>query len=91
MAVLIVTLSGCGVLATKSSGRDVQLPLPSCPPVEVILDHGWLGPQTKSQPDGTARILFAMTLEDRAVFLRWNEAWRRCAIERGIVIEEANR
>ena len=89
---LALTLFGCGVLGTTSGGsRTAKLALPACPPDQVTLEHGWLGPHVATRADGKTVVLFAMTTDDRQDFERWTDQWRRCAFERGIVIEEANR
>ena len=89
---LALTLSGCGALATTSSGsRDAKLVLPACPPDQMTLEFGWIGPRPASLPDGRALQVFAMTSDDVDTLNRWMDGWRRCAHGRGIVIEEANR
>ena len=93
VAGLALTLFGCGSLGAVSGGsrRDAKLALPACPPDQVTLEHGWLGPHVATRADGKTVVLFAMTTDDRQDFERWTDQWRRCAFERGIVIEEANR
>ena len=89
---LALALSGCGVLATTSSGsRDAKLALPACPPDQVTLEYGWAGPRSASLPDGRVLQIFAMASDDVDTLNRWMDGWRRCAWERGVVIEEANK
>ena len=89
---LALALSGCGVLATTSSGsRDATLALPACPPDQVTLEFGWVGPRPASLPDGRVLQIFAMASDDVDTLNRWMDGWRRCAWQRGVVIEEANK
>jgi hypothetical protein len=88
-----MALSGCASLGAISSGnsRDAKLLLPACPPDQVTLEFGWLGPRPATAADGRVLQIFGMTSDDRLSFELWTDRWRRCAFERGIVIEEANR
>ena len=89
---LAMALSACGVLATTSGGsRTAKLAFPACPPDQVTLELGWIGPHTGTNAAGRAFQIFGMTSDDRLAFELWTDKWRRCAFERGIVIEEANR
>jgi len=58
----------------------------------VTLEFGWLGPRPAFGADGrVVAQVFAMTGDDRETLDRWMDGWRRCAWQRGVVIEEANK
>lgn len=91
--VLVMIVSGCASLGAISSGngRDAKLALPACPPDQVTLEFSWIGPKQGTLPDGRPISIFGITADDRLTLELWMDHWRRCALERGIVIEEANR
>ena len=92
VAGLALTLFGCGSLGTTSGGsRDAKLALPACPPDQVTLEFGWIGPKAGAGADGRVHQIFGITSDDRLVYESWVDKWRRCAWERGVVIEEANK
>ena len=86
---LIALTSGCAALG-RGGSRSAALPIPVCPPEEVELSTGWLGPGFISTNEGPLHV-FVMAVQDRVQFEAWVNEWMSCAKARGIVIEEANR
>ena len=86
---LIALTSGCAALG-RGGSRSAALPIPACPPEEVDLSTGWLGPGFVPTNEGPLHV-FVMAVPDRAQFEAWVDGWVSCAKARGIVIEEANR
>ena len=86
---LIALTSGCAAIG-RGGSRSASLPLPACPPEEVELTLGWLGPGFIPTNEGPLHA-FAMAVQDRVRYEAWTDEWMSCAKARGIVIEEANR
>ena len=86
---LIALTSGCAALG-RGGSRSAALPIPVCPPEEVELTLGWIGPGFIPTNEGPLHV-FAMAVVDRAQLEAWVNEWMSCAKARGIVIEEANR
>ena len=91
---MVLSMTGCAVLTETTSlfsGRALKLPIPPCPPIDVVLEYGWIGPFPHTLSNGESGMFYAMIQDDKAKYIRYLNAWIDCAERRGIVIEEVNR
>lgn len=89
LTLLVALTSGCAVTGHGGS-RSAALPIPVCPPEQVEMQVGWLGPGFITTDAGPLHV-FVLSVTERLQYEAWVDGWKSCAKARGIVIEEANR